>query len=308
MHLPVMAGEVVELLKTDPNGIYLDLTVGTGGHLEALAQNLADDARLYGIDKDQQALELAEKKLKTCKQNIQLVCASYGEAVTVLKNYPDVSFDGMLMDLGLSSLQLDEMGRGFSFRDDGPLDMRFDPQLGRRTAADLIQTATEKELAEIIKTYGEQRQARKIAKAIVTERQDKMILTTLQLKDIINRIIPAPFQNKACARVFQALRIEVNNELSILEQALPDLLTMLNEKGRMAVITYHSLEDRIVKRFFQKEVKGCTCPPEFPICNCGNKPNLKFVNRKPILPGESEIRENPRARSAKLRVAERIAV
>jgi len=308
MHLPVMAGEVVELLKTDPKGIYLDLTVGTGGHLEALAQSLADDARLYGIDKDQQALLLAEKKLKTYKQNIQLVCASYGEAVTVLKNYPDVSFDGMLMDLGLSSLQLDEMGRGFSFRDDGPLDMRFDPQHGRKTAADLIQTTSEKELAEIIKTYGEQRQASKIAKAIVRERQDKMILTTLHLKDIITRIIPAPYQNKACARVFQALRIVVNNELSTLEQALPDLLTMLKEKGRLAVITYHSLEDRIVKRFYQKEVKGCTCPPEFPICVCGNRPSLKLVNRKPILPSESEIKGNPRARSAKLRVAERIAI
>jgi len=308
MHLPVMAGEVVELLKTDPAGIYLDLTVGTGGHLEALSRSLADDSRLYGIDKDQQALLLAEKKLESCSQKIELVCGSYGEAVTVLKNYPDVSFDGMLMDLGLSSLQLDKMERGFSFRDDGPLDMRFDPQLGGRTAADLLQTATEKKLAEIIKTYGEQRQATRIAKAIVRERQDKMILTTLQLKNIITGIIPPPYQNKACARVFMALRIAVNNELSTLEQALPDLITILKEKGRLAVITYHSLEDRIVKCFFQKEVKGCTCPPEFPICVCDNKPRLKLVNRKPILPSESEIRENPRARSAKLRVAERIAV
>jgi len=185
--------------------------------------------------------------------------------------------------------------------------MRFDPQKGGRTAADLLRTTNERELAEIIKRYGEQRQASKIAKAIVRERQENMILTTLQLKDIITRIIPPPYQNKASARVFMALRIVVNDELGILERALPDLLTMLNEKGRMAVLTYHSLEDRIVKRFFQKEVKGCTCPPKFPQCVCGNKPRLKLVNRKPILPTEAEIKDNPRARSAKLRVAERIA-
>jgi len=307
MHLPVMAGEIVELLKTDPSGTYLDLTAGTGGHLEALARSLTADARLYGIDKDQQALSLAEKKLKSCSQKTELICASYGEAVTVLKNYSDTKFDGMLMDLGLSSLQLDESERGFSFRSDGPLDMRFDPQKGGRTAADLLRTTNERELAEIIKRYGEQRQASKIAKAIVRERQENMILTTLQLKDIITRIIPPPYQNKASARVFMALRIVVNDELGILERALPDLLTMLNEKGRMAVLTYHSLEDRIVKRFFQKEVKGCTCPPKFPQCVCGNKPRLKLVNRKPILPTEAEIKDNPRARSAKLRVAERIA-
>lgn len=307
MHLPVMAGEVAELLITDPCGAYLDLTVGTGGHLEALARSLGEDARLYGIDKDQQALLLAEKKLESCSQRTELICGSYAEAVTVLKKYTDISFDGMLMDLGLSSLQLDESERGFSFRSDGPLDMRFDPQRGGRTAADLLRTATVRELAEIIKDYGEQRQAAKIANAIVRERQEKMILTTLQLKDIVTGIIPPPYQNKACARVFQALRIVVNDELATLRRALPELLNMLKVKGRLAVITYHSLEDRIVKRFFQKEVKGCTCPPEMPICVCGNKPQLKLVNRKPILPQESEIEKNPRARSAKLRIAERIA-
>ncbi|MFH2049172.1 MAG: 16S rRNA (cytosine(1402)-N(4))-methyltransferase RsmH [bacterium] len=308
MHLPVMAGEVVELLITDPCGAYLDLTVGTGGHLEALAHSLAAEARLYGIDKDKQALSLAEKKLKSCRQRTELVCGSYDEAVTVMKKNPDVFFDGMLMDLGLSSLQLDETERGFSFRSDGPLDMRFDPQLGGRTAADLLRTATARELTEIIKTYGEQRQAAKIANAIVRERQEKMILTTLQLKDIIIGVIPPPFQNKACARVFQALRIVVNDELSTLQRALPELLNMLKVNGRLAVITYHSLEDRIVKRFFQIEVKGCTCPPDMPICVCGNKPRLKLINRKPILPQDSEIEKNPRARSAKLRVAERIAL
>ena len=308
MHLPVMAGEVAELLITDPCGAYLDLTVGTGGHLEAIAHRLAGDAHLYGIDKDQQALFLAEKKLKSCRQRTELECGSYDKAVTVLKKYPDVSFDGMLMDLGLSSLQLDETERGFSFRSNGPLDMRFDPQLGGRTAADLLRTATTRELTEIIKTLGEQRQAANIANAIVRERQEKMILTTLQLKDIIIGIIPPPYQNKACARVFQALRIVVNDELSTLQRALPELLNMLKIKGRLAVITYHSLEDRIVKRFFQKEVKGCTCPPDMPICVCGNKPRLKLINRKPILPQDSEIEKNPRARSAKLRVAERIAL
>ncbi|RKX24589.1 MAG: 16S rRNA (cytosine(1402)-N(4))-methyltransferase [Candidatus Zixiibacteriota bacterium] len=308
MHLPVMAGEVVKLLITDPRGAYLDLTVGTGAHLKAIADELESTARLYGLDKDKEATTLATKKLKNCLQSVYLECASYGNVVEMVESFEDKIFDGILMDLGLSSVQLDNPQRGFTFRADGPLDMRFDPQLGGPTVADLLQSSSEQQLTEIIRSYGEQPQAVRLARAIVKARESEPIRTTSQLTNIIERTISPPHQKKACMRVFMALRIAVNEELDLLRNTLPQLPELLKVGGRLAVIAYHSLEDRIVKRFFQQEIKGCVCPPDFPQCVCGHSPRFAPVTRRVAKPEEQEIQENPRARSARLRVVERVAV
>ncbi|MBU8932930.1 MAG: 16S rRNA (cytosine(1402)-N(4))-methyltransferase RsmH [candidate division Zixibacteria bacterium] len=308
MHLPVMAGEVVSLLVTDPRGAYLDLTVGTGAHSEALATRLEPTARIYGLDKDSEAVNLARQKLATLSQTVRVECASYGHVVRMVENFEDQTFDGILMDLGLSSVQLDDPQRGFSFRMDGPLDMRFDPQHGGSTAADLLASYSEKQLTKIFRSYGEQPQAVRLARAIVKARSQKSLSSTSSLVGLIEQTISPPHQKKACMRVFQALRIAVNEELDLLQSTLPQLVNMLNDGGRLAVIAYHSLEDRIVKWFFQREFKGCDCPPELPGCVCGRTPRLVPITRRPVRPGESEIDDNPRARSALLRVVERVTV
>lgn len=307
MHLPVMAGEVVSLLVTDPRGAYLDLTVGAGGHSETLAARLESTARIYGLDKDQQAVDQARGKLASLSQTVRVECASYGDVVATVENFEDKTFDGILMDLGLSSLQLDDPQRGFSFRSDGPLDMRFDPGRGGPTAADLLQSLTEKRLIEILRSYGEQPQAPRLVRAILKKRSLEPIRTTFELVQLIEQTISPPHQKKACMRVFQALRIAVNEELDLLQNTLPQLPDLLKTGGRLAVIAYHSLEDRIVKWFFRREIKGCDCPPELPQCVCGRQPSLIAVTRKPTKPSETEIESNPRARSARLRVVERVA-
>ncbi len=306
-HLPVMAGEVVDHLVIDPEGAYLDLTAGLGGHLEAIAEALTDEARVYGIDRDSAALAQAQVRLSKYPQLKALVCASYVRIDEIAKEeFADKEFDGILLDLGVSSLQLDDPQRGFSFRHEGPLDMRFDPSSEAQTAADLISELDERALSRIIWEYGEERNAGKIARAIVRERRTRMIRTTSQLAAIVEELTPPPYRTKSLARVFQALRIAVNEELASLVQLLPKTIDLLRTGGRIAVLTYHSLEDRIVKRFFQQQVKGCTCPPEYDVCVCGNVPTLKLVTRKPLTPQPEEIERNGRARSAKLRVAERI--
>ncbi|HKK21565.1 MAG TPA: 16S rRNA (cytosine(1402)-N(4))-methyltransferase RsmH [candidate division Zixibacteria bacterium] len=306
-HLPVMTGEVVDRLVIHLEGAYLDLTAGLGGHLEAIAEALTEEARVYGIDKDSAALAQAQARLSRYPQLKALVSASYVRIKDIVEeDFADKEFDGILLDLGVSSLQLDDPQRGFSFRLEGPLDMRFDPSSGAQSAADLINGLDEKELSRIIRDYGEERNAGKIARAIVRERRTRMIRTTSQLAAIVHANTRPPHQNKSLARVFQAFRIAVNEELESLTQLLPDAVSLLRVEGRFAVLTYHSLEDRIIKRFFQQQVKGCTCPPEFDVCVCGNKPTLKLVNRKPITPQPDEVERNSRARSAKLRVAERI--
>jgi 16S rRNA (cytosine1402-N4)-methyltransferase len=306
-HLPVMTGEVVDHLVIYPEGAYLDLTAGLGGHLEAIAEALTEEARVYGIDKDSAALAQAQVRLSRYPQLKALVCASYVRIKDIVEEeFADNEFDGILLDLGVSSLQLDDPQRGFSFRLEGPLDMRFDPSSGAQSAADLINGLDEKELSRIIRYYGEEKNAGKIARAIVRERRTRMIRTTSQLAAIVHANTRPPHQNKSLARVFQAFRIAVNEELDSLTRLLPDAVSLLKAGGRFAVLTYHSLEDRIVKRFFQQQVKGCTCPPEFDVCVCGNEPTLKLVNRKPLTPQPDEIEQNSRARSAKLRVAERI--
>jgi len=307
-HLPVMAGEVVNLLITNKEGAYVELTSGLGGHLKALAKELDPKARLYGLDKDPAAVELAKKNLASCKQVRKIIRAPYSEIDTVVGQMEDKVFDGILLDLGLSSAQLDDVKRGFSFRLDGPLDMRFDTQSGEKTAADLINSLSEHKLAEIIRSFGEERLARRLARAIVRERQKTLIRTTRQLARIVTETVTPPYQRKSLARVFQAFRIAVNSELEELQDVLPKAFVLLKAGGRLAVISYHSLEDRIVKRFFQKEAKGCICPPELQECVCKPTPRAKIITRKVLTPKEREKEQNPRSRAAKLRVAEKIAV
>jgi 16S rRNA (cytosine1402-N4)-methyltransferase len=305
-HKPVMAAQVVAFLATVADGAYLDLTVGLGGHLKALSEALGDRARLYGVDKDAGAIERAEKNLAQIRQACSLEKTSYADVEDVVRRLEDRLFDGVLLDLGLSSYQLDDPGRGFSYRFDSPLDMRFDECAGGKTAADLVNDLSEREIARIFRTFGEERNAARLAKAIVRERQKEMIRTTAQLADLVSEVTPPPHRVKSQARVFQALRIAVNDELGQLEAVLPKLPALLKPHGRLAVIAYHSLEDRQVKRFFQREAKGCICPPQFPTCVCGRKPRLKIVTRKVVVPSPDEINANPRARSARLRVAEKL--
>ncbi|MFZ5980329.1 MAG: 16S rRNA (cytosine(1402)-N(4))-methyltransferase RsmH [Candidatus Zixiibacteriota bacterium] len=304
-HLPVMVVEVVDRLVTDPDGAYLDLTAGGGGHLKALAEVLSGKARLYGVDKDPAAVKWVEEALAGVSQFKKIIKSSFGDIASTVQQFDDGLFAGILLDLGLSSRQIDDRTRGFSFQGDGPLDMRFDPS-AEQTAAELVNTLDEDALAEIIKNYGEERLAKRIAAQIVRERQKNMIRTTRQLSGIVSGIVNPPYQNKSLARVFQALRIAVNRELEQLQRVLPAALGLLKVGGRLAVISYHSLEDRTVKRFFQEEMKGCICPPRLPQCVCGKSPSLRIITRKPVIPTKNEIERNSRARSARLRVAEKV--
>jgi 16S rRNA (cytosine1402-N4)-methyltransferase len=309
-HQPVMADEVVKLLITDPEGAYIELTAGTGGHLRALAEALGPQASLYGMDKDSKAVELATDNLGGYKQVKKIIRGSYTEIDKVadqIENIPDKEFDGIFLDLGLSSQQLDDPARGFSFSSEGPLDMRFDQQSLQQTAAELINSLSEHELSGIIRTFGEERLAPRIARSIVRERQKGKIQTTGQLTRLVRTSVKSPHQTKSLARVFQALRIVVNHELEELQAGLPKAFDLLTIGGRMAVISYHSLEDRIVKQFFQSEVKGCICPPQLPKCVCNRKPRAQLITRKALTPQKKEIEQNPRSRSAKLRVVEKIA-
>lgn len=302
-----MVDEVVGNIITDPRGAYLDLTVGAGGHLRAIGAALTEDARLYGVDRDPEAIAKTRENLSGVRQAMTLACGSYSSVDAITEQFADKAFDGILLDLGISSLQLDDSRRGFSFRFDGPLDMRFDVEATDLTAADLIATASEKRLTEIIREFGEEKAAGRLAGAIVRERQKKMILTTMQLADVVRSVVKAPHQNKSLARVFQAFRIFVNQELEHLDQVLPKTVNLLRTGGRLVVISYHSLEDRRVKRFFQQQAKGCVCPDVFPVCRCGQLPTVKIITRKSLTPHPDELESNPRARSARIRVAERIA-
>ena len=304
-HLPVMAAEVVGRLVTDPEGAYLDLTAGGGGHLKALAEVLSVRARLYGVDKDPAAVTWVAKALAGFPQFKKIIKSSFGDIASTVREFDDERFAGILLDLGLSSRQIDDRSRGFSFQGDGPLDMRFDPSVGQ-SAADLVNALDGDALAEIFKNYGEEKLAKRIAGKIVRERQKEMIRTTGQLSDIVSGVVKPPHQTKSLARVFQALRIAVNGELEQLQRVLPAAVELLTPGGRLAVIAYHSLEDRTVKRFFREGEKGCTCPPRLPQCVCGKTPTLRLVTRKPVVPTKNEIERNSRARSARLRVAEKV--
>jgi len=304
-HKPVLKDKVIEYLITDKSGTYIDATLGTGGHAETILEHLGEKGRLLGIDKDNDSLKIAEERLRRFGKKVEFFNQSYSHLPEILKNQNLEKISGVLFDLGLSSYQLDNPERGFSYSAEGPLDMRFDQEEGKK-AIDVINEFGIEELTRVFKEYGEERFSKKIAQAIVQNRKFKKIESTKELKDIVKSILKTKGDTKTLSRVFQALRIEVNDELFELKKGLDTGIEALVPGGRVCVISYHSLEDRIVKNRFSELVKGCTCPPDFPVCICGGKKVLKILTRKPVTPDEKEIQENTRARSAKLRAAEKI--
>lgn len=306
-HVSVLLNETVDGLDIKPDGIYVDGTLGGGGHSE-LALSKLTTGKLIGIDQDKDALKAAGERLKKYEDNLILVHSNFSNILNVLEELGIDKIDGMMMDLGVSSYQLDEATRGFSYMHDGELDMRMDRSV-EFTAYDVVNDYSEEDLHRIIKDYGEDNWAKRIAKFIVETRAEKPIESTYELVDIIKRAIPSKARRDGphpAKRTFQAIRIEVNNELGIIADTIRNIETVLNPGGRISIITFHSLEDRLVKRTYKDLNTGCICPSEFPICVCDNKPKLKIITRKPIVSPADELEANPRARSAKLRVAEKI--
>ena len=306
-HVSVLLEECLEALKIQPNGIYLDGTLGLGGHSAAIAAKLTG-GRLIGIDRDETAIVKAKERLSAFASCVTLIHGSFCNVNRILDELGIEAVDGMLFDLGVSSPQLDQAERGFSYRLDAPLDMRMD-QTQEKTARDVINTYEEEKLSRIFFQYGEERYARRISAAIVRAREKKTIETTAELAELIRSAMPAAAlreKQHPAKRCFQAIRIEVNNELDEVKQMMQTAPDRLKPGGRLCVISFHSLEDRIVKQAIAEREHGCTCPREAPVCTCGFKQTLRSVTRKPILPTPEECAANPRARSAKLRVAERI--
>ena len=305
-HKSVLLDECIEALNIRPDAIYVDGTLGRAGHSKEIVQRLAT-GRLLCIDRDMAAIEAARERLAPWMDRVTLVHGNFAELSSVLEEQGISGVDGMLFDLGVSSPQLDDASRGFSYMQDAPLDMRMDTS-APLTAYEVVNSWSYEELRRILFEYGEERYAPVIAKHIVRARETAPIKTTLELVDLIRGAMPpAALREKQhpAKRSFQAIRIAVNGELDALPPMLKAAADFLNPGGRLAVITFHSLEDRIIKRTMQDMARGCTCPPEFPVCICGKKPKLKILTRKPIVSGEAELEENPRARSAKLRVAEK---
>lgn len=303
-HAPVMLKETIQALHVKPDGVYLDGTVGGGGHAYEVCRWLDGKGRFYGIDQDAAAVEAAGRRLEEFGDKVTIIRDNYCNAKEALKEKGVEHVDGILLDLGVSSYQLDTVERGFTYKYDTPLDMRMD-QRQERTARDIVNTYSEQELYRIIRDYGEDRFAKNIAKHIVQEREKHPIEMTFALNDIIKAAIPAKMRatgGHPSKRTFQAIRIECNRELDVLRDSLQDMVDLLNPQGRLCIITFHSLEDRIVKTFFREMENPCTCPPEFPVCVCGKKPYGKAEPHKAILPSREETEENPRAKSAKLRV------
>ena len=306
-HKSVLLEETIEGLRVKPDGIYVDGTLGGAGHAGEVCRRLSVKGRFIGIDQDQDAIIAAGERLAVYGERVTVIRSNYCYMVDELKKLGIRQVDGILLDLGVSSYQLDNGERGFSYRTDAPLDMRMD-QRQTRTAADIINGYEEKELYRIIRDYGEDKFAKNIAKHIVAARQKAPIRTTGELTEIIRQSIPMKVQatgGHPAKRTFQAVRIELNRELDVLRESLDGMIDILSDGGRICVITFHSLEDRIVKTIFRKNENPCTCPPDFPVCVCGKKSRGKVITRKPILPGRQEQEENPRSKSAKLRIFER---
>lgn len=306
-HKSVLLEETVNGLHIKPDGIYVDGTLGGGGHAYEVCKHLSNKGRFIGIDQDEAAIEAASARLSDFGERVTIVRSNYCDMKLQLQKLGIDKVDGIVLDLGVSSYQLDTAERGFSYRVDAPLDMRMDRRQ-KMTAKDIVNDYSEMDLFRIIRDYGEDKFAKNIAKHIVMEREKGPIETTGQLIEIIKRAIPMKFQKTAghpAKRTFQAIRIELNRELEVLRDSLDDMIDMLNEDGRICIITFHSLEDRIVKGIFKKNENPCTCPSHFPVCVCGNVSKGKVVTRKPILPGEEELEENSRSKSAKLRIFER---
>ncbi len=302
VHSPVLTDEVIERLAVEPGGRYIDCTLGAGGHARLILEAGAPGAMLLGIDADPHAVELARDTLKDFEGDIHLVNANFRDLERTARNLTFVPVHGVLFDLGISSMQLAEDGRGFSFQTEAALDMRFSPEQ-ELTAADIVNGYDESEIANLIWEYGEERFSRRIAKAIVRARP---LQTTTALAAVVAKAVPGRGKIHPATKTFQALRIAVNDELRALESALCQARNVLGPGGRLVVISFHSLEDRIVKKFLQRESRDCVCPPETPRCVCGHQATLRIITRRPVKPAEEEQRTNPRSRSAKLRAAERV--
>jgi 16S rRNA (cytosine1402-N4)-methyltransferase len=301
-HTPVLLSETLRALSVQPGGRYIDCTLGSGGHAASILDHSSPGGQLLGIDADPQAIEIAQERLQHYKDSVLLVNDNFVNLQSICHKYDFSPVHGILFDLGISSIQLNGNGRGFSFQYDAPLDMRFNPNQ-KVTAADIVNTTSEARLAHLIKTYGEEIHSHRIARSIVKERP---IETTRQLACLIEKIVGRRGKLHPATKTFQALRIAVNHELEYLETALRQAIDLLGFEGRLVVISYHSLEDRIVKQFMRKEASSCICPPDTPICICHHIPRLRLINKKVITPSSTETSLNPRSRSAKLRAAERI--
>ena len=305
-HIPVLFNETIDSLNIKPDGIYADCTAGGGGHSGAILERLSEKGRLVMIDQDPEAIANLRKKFAD-NNNVLIINRNFKDIDEIARENAIDGFDGILADLGVSSHQLDTPERGFSFHSDAPLDMRMSKQ--GISAADIVNTYDEKELARILLCYGEEKFAKSIARLIVARRKEQPFETTFQLVEVIKDAIPARARREGghpARRSFQALRISVNQEISILPSSIEKMFNLLNPEGVLSIITFHSLEDRIVKQTFAELSSGCTCPPSFPVCVCGNKPKIKFIGKKPILPSEDELSKNSRSHSAKLRVCEKI--
>ncbi len=306
-HISVLLDETIDSLNIKPNGIYVDGTLGGGGHSLEICKRLGEGGRLVGIDQDMDAIKAATKRLEDYKDKIDIVHSNYQDIESCLGELSICGVDGIVLDLGVSSYQLDNVDRGFTYREDTPLDMRMD-QSQTRTAKDIVNGYSEMELFKVIRDYGEDGFAKNIAKHIVKAREEAPIETTGQLNEIIKAAIPAKMRQGTghpSKKTFQAIRIELNQELEVLENSIDKMIELLNPGGRLSIITFHSLEDRIVKNIFRRNMNPCTCPPSFPVCTCGQAPKGKIITRKPIIPSDEEISDNKRAKSSKLRVFEK---
>ena len=302
-HIPVLVKEALEGLQAKPGGYFVDCTIGMGGHATAILERISPQGKLLGIDSDPEAIRIARTKLSDYQEAVVLTNDSFANLNAICKKYDFYPVDGILFDLGISSMQLDTAQRGFSFQRDAPLDMRFDPQQ-ELTAHDIINSFSEPELARILKEYGEEHHSRLIARNIV---QGRPITSTLQLAHLVEQVLGRHRTRiHPATRAFMAVRIAVNRELENLRVALEQTINLLHYQGRLVVISYHSLEDRIVKKFMRREASSCVCPPGTIVCRCGHVPTLKLISRKVIKPTPLEIKSNPRSRSAKLRIAERL--
>ena len=308
VHKSVLLDECIEGLNIKPNGIYVDGTLGGAGHSYHICEKLSDGGRLIGIDQDEDAICAATKRLEKHKDKVTIVRDNYCNIKKVLNDLNIQKVDGILSDIGVSSYQLDTSERGFTYKEeDAPLDMRMDQRM-TMTAEDIVNDYSEMELFRVIRDYGEDKFAKNIAKHIVNARKESRITTTGQLTEIIKAAIPMKFRatgGHPAKKTFQAIRIELNRELEVLENSIDDMIELLNDEGRLCIITFHSLEDRIVKNRFRDNVNTCTCPPEFPVCVCGNLPKGKIITNKPIVPSDKELSENKRSKSSKLRIFQR---
>ncbi|BFK64742.1 16S rRNA (cytosine(1402)-N(4))-methyltransferase RsmH [Dorea formicigenerans] len=305
-HKSVLLNETIDGLNIKPDGIYVDGTLGGGGHAYEVCRRLGEKGSIIGIDQDAAAIEAASARLKDFGEKVTIVRSNYCDMKSKLHELGIDKVDGIVLDLGVSSYQLDTAERGFSYREDAPLDMRMDTRQ-KMTARDIVNDYTEADLYRVIRDYGEDKFAKNIAKHIVQARAVKPVETTAELSEIIRASIPMKFQKKSghpAKRTFQAIRIELNRELDVLRDSLDDMIDLLNPGGRLCIITFHSLEDRIVKSAFRKNENPCTCPPDFPVCVCGKKSKGSIITKKPILPSEEELEYNSRSKSAKLRIFE----